>query len=145
MTHSPTVNRDWPYAYTGPWGLAIGTTSGGANSWTERLAKDLNPLRHNIVILPDNDDAGRRYADAAEATLRKCGFEPRRLTLEGTGCKDVTEYIERYSPEDLANLIGLDWIQSIDGTRLEKPMSKADQLDLTVVEQMLNVDDDIRI
>ena len=125
--------------------LVIGTTSGGANSWTEKLAKDLDPQKHRVVILPDNDDAGTRYADAVEATLRKSGFDPRRLTLEGTGCKDVTEYVERYSPEDLAKLIGLDWIHSIDGKRLEEPHCKADSIGPYAFEQMLNEDDDVRI
>jgi 5S rRNA maturation endonuclease (ribonuclease M5) len=110
----------------GDGGLVIGTTSGGATSWKEKLAKEFSLFKHKVVILPDNDAPGKGYADAVEATLREKGFEPRRLTLEGTGCKDVTEYVEKFSPEDLARFIGLDWIKSIDGQRLKEPEGDSD-------------------
>lgn len=106
----------------GKWGLFIGMTSGGANSWNPELARQL--IDNRVVILPDDDEAGKRYADAIEDSLKAEGIEYRRLSLSGTGVKDVTEYMEKHSIEDLVRLIGVDWIRMPDGSWLKDPLDE---------------------
>jgi len=127
----------------------VGTTSGGATTWKDKLVKNLNPLWHEIVVIPDNDEPGNRYGDAVMASLQKAGFTAKRLSLSGTGCKDVTEYVENNSSEALARFIGLDRIESIDGKRRKEPESDSDSnqepLDPSIIGQMLGEIDDIHI
>jgi len=104
-------------------GMAFGTTSGGADSWNPVLAKDLRCRR--VVILPDNDEAGKRYADEVEESLRAEGIEYRRASFHGTGAKDVTEYMETHSTEDLVRLIGVDWVRVPDGGTLFAPCNES--------------------
>jgi hypothetical protein len=107
-------------ALKGRYGMAIGTTSGGSSSWDASLVKDL--IGHRVVILPDDDDAGKQYADAIEESLKTEGIEYRRVSFSDTGAKDVTEYMENHSTEDLARLIGVDWIRMPDGRELYDPL-----------------------
>jgi putative DNA primase/helicase len=56
------------------WSLSIPatTTVGGANSWRSEYAEQLQSAGvQEVVILPDNDDPGRRYAAQAEGALRE--------------------------------------------------------------------------
>lgn len=109
-------------------GIAIGTTSGGADSWKPVLAKEFSSGQH-IVILPDDDEAGKRYADSIEESLKAEGIECRRVSFAGTGAKDVTEYLEEHTIEDLVRLIGVDWIRMPDGRELENPLAEPYMLD----------------
>jgi len=45
-----------------------------------------------------------------EESLKAKKIEYRRVSFSGTGAKDVTEYMEKHSTEDLVRLIGVDWI-----------------------------------
>ena len=109
-------------ALRGEFGIAVGTTSGGSHSWDASLAKDLTG--HRVVILPDDDEAGKQYADAVEESLKTERIEYRRVSFSGTGAKDVTEYMEHHSTEDLARLIGVDWIRMPDGRELYDPLAE---------------------
>jgi 5S rRNA maturation endonuclease (ribonuclease M5) len=104
-------------------GIAVGTTSGGSDSWKPVLAKELSSSQR-IVILPDDDEAGTRYANAIEESLKAEGIEYRRCSLSGTGAKDVSEFMETHSIEDLVRLIGVDWIRMPDGQELEDPLAE---------------------
>ena len=97
--------------------VIVGTTSGGANSWDAELAKEIG-YGKRVVILPDDDDAGKQYADWVEESLKAEGIEYRRVSFAGTGAKDVTEYMETHSTEELVRLIGTDWIRMPDGRTL---------------------------
>jgi 5S rRNA maturation endonuclease (ribonuclease M5) len=96
---------------------AIGTTSGGADSWVSVLAKDLKHKR--VIILPDNDEAGERYSRGIQDSLKAEGIEYHVVSFNGTGAKDVTEYLENHTVEDLVRLVGPTWILMPDGTQLE--------------------------
>jgi 5S rRNA maturation endonuclease (ribonuclease M5) len=72
-------------------GHVMGTTSGGAESWNDVLADDLRDKR--IVILPDADDAGERYADQIQRSLQVRGIDHRLVSLVGTGAKDISDFI----------------------------------------------------
>jgi 5S rRNA maturation endonuclease (ribonuclease M5) len=103
-------------------GIAVGTTSGGSESWDVSLTKEL--LSRRVVILPDDDESGTRYADAIEASLKADGIEYRRCSFNGTGAKDVSEYLEHHTVEDLVRLIGIDWIRMPDGRELHDPLAE---------------------
>lgn len=60
--------------------VIVGTTSGGADSWDPALAKDLSSSQR-VVILPDDDEAGKRYADAIEASLKAEKVEYRKVSF----------------------------------------------------------------
>jgi DNA-binding MarR family transcriptional regulator len=99
------------------WGLVIGMTSGGAETWDASLAKHLHDKK--VVIMPDNDDAGRRYAADVKASLEAEGIEYREVTFQDAGVKDVTEYKADHTVEDLVRKIGTDWVRMPDGTKPE--------------------------
>ena len=96
-----------------------GITSGDANSWRASLAEQLRLLR--VVVMPDDDEAGQRYADAVEESLKTEGIEYRRVSFAGTGAKDVSDYMATHTVEDLIRLVGVDWLKMPDGRELFDP------------------------
>jgi 5S rRNA maturation endonuclease (ribonuclease M5) len=105
----------------GRYGEAAGTTSGSASSWRPELAKHLSGRR--VIILPDDDEAGKAYADSVEESLKAQNIEYRRVSFEGTGCKDVSEFVAKRTTEELVRLIGVDWVGMPDGTWLTDPLA----------------------
>ncbi len=85
------------------WGQTVAVTSGGAGTWDPVLAKLLVPRR--AVVLPDNDAAGAMYAKEVIQSLEVEGINYQVLSLEGTGCKDATEYHEKYGSQALSDFI----------------------------------------
>jgi 5S rRNA maturation endonuclease (ribonuclease M5) len=104
---------------------AVGTTSGGADSWDSKLANDLKGLRQ-VIIMPDDDAAGEKYAQAVAQSLRNVGIEPLIVSFNGTGAKDVTEYMANHTVEDLVRLIGVDRINMPDGSKLSDESEELD-------------------
>jgi DNA-binding MarR family transcriptional regulator len=98
-------------------GLVIGMTSGGAETWDASLAKHLRDKK--VVVMPDNDDAGRRYAADVKASLEAEGIEYREVTFQDARVKDVTDYMADHKVEDLVRKIGTDWVRMPDGTKPE--------------------------
>jgi 5S rRNA maturation endonuclease (ribonuclease M5) len=93
----------------GPCSLVIGTTSGGAGSWDANLAKELRGKK--VVLMPDADEPGARFAADVKASLEAEGIEYRVVTFGDVGQKDVTDFLEAgHSVEELAERIGTDWI-----------------------------------
>ena len=104
----------------------IGVTSGSASSWEPVLAKSL--LGKRVIILPDDDAAGTAYANEIEQSLKDEGItDYRRVSFSGTGCKDVTDYMQSHNETDLIRLIGIDWLRKQTGYDV-------DDLNLTVVD-----------
>jgi 5S rRNA maturation endonuclease (ribonuclease M5) len=99
--------------------VVVGTTSGGAGTWDDSLVKDVGKYK-KVVILPDDDEPGAAYADAVVRSLQSAGIDYRRISFEGTGCKDVSEYMACHSIEDIVRLIGADWVDMPDGRRLTR-------------------------
>jgi hypothetical protein len=93
----------------GTCGLVIGTTSGGAESWNAGLAKLLRGKR--VVLMPDADEAGAKFAADVKASLHAEGIEYRVVSFEDVGAKDVTDFLEAgHTAEELAQRIGTDWV-----------------------------------
>jgi hypothetical protein len=90
-------------------GSIIAVTSGGANSWEASLAKQLRNVYGRIVLIPDDDAAGEAYANDVAASLDAEGIPYRTVSLAETGCKDVTEFLEANSGEELERMINDSW------------------------------------
>jgi len=73
------------------WGYAAITTTGGAGTWKPEWARFLAHVGR-IVILYDNDHAGREGAAKVHATLRRAEI----VTLPD-GVKDVGELVQNYA------------------------------------------------
>ena len=90
-------------------GLVIGTTSGGAESWNAELAKLLRGKR--VVLMPDADEAGAKFAASVQASLEAEDIEYRVVSFEDVGAKDVTDFLAGHTAEELAQRIGMDWVE----------------------------------
>jgi hypothetical protein len=77
-------------------GLPATTTPMGANAWRDEYADDLKQLgAEEVVILPDNDEPGRRYALQTGTALTARGITVRVVTLPGVAEKgDVSDWLE---------------------------------------------------
>jgi putative DNA primase/helicase len=79
-------------------GLAATTNAGGAGKWRASCSAALRGAR--VVIVPDQDAAGRRHAAAVGASLAGVAAEVRVLELRGLPEKgDVSDWIARRERE----------------------------------------------
>lgn len=87
------------------WGHVATTVSGGAKNWRPRHASVLAGA--TVVILPDNDDAGRSYAQQAAADLVAAGCTVRVVPLPDLPPKgDVSDWLAAGGDfDDLDDLI----------------------------------------
>ena len=73
------------------WNVPATCCSGGAKKWRTEHAEFLRGA--NVVILPDNDDAGRKHADAVGASLHGIALSVRVLELPGLPDKgDIVDW-----------------------------------------------------
>jgi 5S rRNA maturation endonuclease (ribonuclease M5) len=91
----------------------VGTTSGGAKTWNDKLADHL--IGHKVIVLSDNDEKGLTYALQVEESLTKRGIEhlSRSHAFTGLKCKDVTEFMQDHSAAELVCLMMTDWIRPL--------------------------------
>lgn len=73
------------------WGLIATTNSGGAQNWRPEFAEFFRGA--DVVILGDDDDAGRKRVDVIEGSLRGVAKRVRTIRSWG-GPKDVTDWKE---------------------------------------------------
>ena len=98
----------------------IATTSGPATSWEDLFADDLRGKR--VVLMPDADEAGKRYEEEVVASLNARNIEFRILSFADVGTKDVSEFIKHGGTgEDLVRRIGSDWVQTTEGSPIIAP------------------------
>src|SRR5581483_3652965 len=80
-------------------GLLATTNAGGANSWRDEYAETLRG-RH-VVILPDHDDAGRKYAAHVAQSLQNVAASVKILELPNLPPKgDVTDWLNAGGDKD---------------------------------------------
>lgn len=86
-------------------GFVATTNPGGAGKWRPEFARTLEGAR--VVLLPDNDDAGRQHMHDVAATLVGLARELRLVELPGLGPKgDVSDWFAGGgSAEQLQQLI----------------------------------------
>lgn len=85
-------------------GLVATCNAGGANKWPSTLAPHF--AGRNVVILPDNDDAGRSHAKMVASKLAGTAASVRILELPGLQAKgDVSDWLA--AGHDAAELVRL--------------------------------------
>jgi hypothetical protein len=82
-------------------GLTATTNSEGAEKWRSEHSESLRA--RNVVILPDNDDAGRRHALVVSSALKGIAESVKIVELPGLPVKgDVSDWLNAgHSREDL--------------------------------------------
>lgn len=88
-------------------GFVSTTTPQGASSWSKTGDRAAELLRgRSVVIVPDNDEQGHRYAADARATLERVCASLRVLELPELGDgEDVYDWLKRGGdPEDLVKM-----------------------------------------
>lgn len=98
------------------WGLVGTTNSGGAQNWRAEFAEHFRGA--DVVILGDDDEAGRRRVDVIGASLRGIAGRIRAIRSWG-GPKDVTDWKE--AGGDSAKLAEI--IQNLSDWRPAPPVS----------------------
>lgn len=103
-------------------GLVATTSPGGAGQWRDHYADSLKG--RCVVVIPDNDQAGRDHAAAVLASCRKRGIRAAVLTLTELPEKgDVSDWLDTMGSSD-----ELEWLASQalaerpdDGPEEERP------------------------
>ncbi|SDF87367.1 CHC2 zinc finger domain-containing protein [Sporolituus thermophilus] len=85
-------------------GLAATCNSGGAGKWTDALNRYF-PAGAEIVILPDNDEPGRKHAEMVAANLYRRGCKVKVVKLPGI---DDLSPKGAAGPENKADVV--DWL-----------------------------------
>jgi len=100
---------------TAQWGLLVTTNPGGAGKWRPDYNRYFAGV--DVVILPDNDDAGRTHAHDIAANLCSMASSVRVLELPGLPQKgDVSDWLDHNSDATQSDLETL-----IEATELFKP------------------------
>lgn len=86
-------------------GLLATTCSGGVGKWRDEYNPSLS--EQNVVILPDNDAAGRRHAEEVAASVYKVSASVKLVELPSLAPKgDVSDWLDAgHSVEELLSLI----------------------------------------
>lgn len=80
-------------------GLQATTNAGGADKWTPDFAEQLSGFR--VVVLPDNDEPGRKHAERVCESLKAAGGVHAVLDLPGLPDKgDVSDWISNGGTKD---------------------------------------------
>lgn len=74
-------------------GLTATTNSGGAKNWEPDFSRYFEAK--DVVILPDNDDAGRKHADLVASAILPFAKSVRVVNLSKLPKGDVTDWIEQ--------------------------------------------------
>ena len=108
------------------------TTAGGARDWKEEYARYF--IGAKVVILPDNDEPGRKLADQVKRDIRTFAHSVKTVNTANTEHGDVTDYIKGGgTKESLLELIAEEtakaapWIY-FTGRKEDKPAINADLL-----------------
>lgn len=90
------------------------TTTGAANSWKVDYADKL--IGKRIIILPDTDGPGQRYADSISASFGRLEIRFTRVDFEYYG-NDVRDFLLERTAGDLIELIDSDWLMTASDYR----------------------------
>ena len=88
----------------------VATTSGGSDSWLDKLANALSGKR--VIVMPDADDAGQGYKEQIIGSLKKREIPHCIVTFEGY--KDVSDYLDAgHTQSQLTQRITDEWTNSV--------------------------------
>jgi len=121
-------------------GLIATTNPLGARKWRDEYSESLKGKR--VVIIPDNDEAGRSHAREVAASLIKAGVRGSILELPGLPPKgDVSDWLAKTgSSKRLLELA----VAADESPEPEKPESLSDLLDelVTFIHRFVVLNDD---
>jgi hypothetical protein len=101
-------------------GEILATTSGSSDSWKDELADGLRGKR--VILMPDDGEAGARYADSIVTSLDQRGIEHRIARFGDVVAKDVSQFMtDGHSKEELVERMGPDWVAISDMGAVERP------------------------
>ena len=83
--------------------IAVTTNPGGAGKWKEEFSPYLKEKK--VVIIVDNDDAGIDHVDEVRESVSPCASEVRLVILNNFSGKDVSDFLEEKSKEELLQQI----------------------------------------
>jgi len=87
----------------------VATTSGGSYTWSDKLAERLR--RKRVIVMPDSDDAGRKYKEEVVASLEQREIQHCVVTFDGF--KDVSEYLDAgHTETELEQRIADEWAKT---------------------------------
>ena len=83
----------------------VGTTNhGGAGKWLDAHAQHL--AGRNVIVMPDNDEAGLRHADKVVASLWDKAAQIKRVDLPGLPDKgDVVDFLRAHTLGELVEIV----------------------------------------
>jgi len=85
-------------------GLVATTNHGGATKWTDAHSEHL--VGRNVVVIPDNDEAGLRHADKVVASLWGKATRIKRVDLPGLPDKgDVVDFLREHTLGELVEIV----------------------------------------
>lgn len=88
----------------------VATTSGGSDTWSDKLAQRLCGKR--VLVMPDSDDAGLKYRDDIVASLETRQIQHCVVTFDGF--KDVSEYLDApHTATELEQRIKDEWANAV--------------------------------
>lgn len=125
-------------------GLTASTTAMGAGGWREEYAA---PFRDKyVVILPDNDEPGRKYAETAARDIVRARGHVKLVHLPGLPeHADVTDYFERGGTKaDLLALVKATAAWSETPAAVESPKDYLEKIGVLVPDLRVLVPSEIR-
>jgi 5S rRNA maturation endonuclease (ribonuclease M5) len=85
-------------------GLVATTNHGGAGKWLDAHAQHLEG--RNVIVMPDNDEAGLRHADKVVASLWGIAAHIKRVDLPGLPDKgDVVDFLREHTLGELVEIV----------------------------------------
>ena len=88
-------------------GLTATTNVGGAGKWRDAYTQQLVAANvQRVVVLPDNDEPGRRHTDVVAASCHGHGLEVKIVPLPDVPPKgDVSDYLATHGRDELVALV----------------------------------------
>ena len=88
-------------------GLTATTGAGGAGNWRSDYSAQLAAAGVNsVIVLPDNDQAGRNHAQAVAADCHQAGLLVKIIALPDLPPKgDISDYLKTHGTQDLLALV----------------------------------------
>lgn len=81
----------------------VATTSGSAGSWKDEFAEYF--MGAEVVILPDKDKSGQKYANTIKNSLKNYAFAVKIVTVGENDKEDITDYLNNgHSIDDFRKL-----------------------------------------
>jgi hypothetical protein len=83
------------------------TCTGGADSWGAEYVEYFRGKR--VILFPDTDEAGQRYAEAVNASFAHAGIDHRTIDFEPFG-NDVRDFLQGRTAAELVEYAKCEWL-----------------------------------